>query len=124
MLVFGQSPPYDVAEDCRAGLEAGVGLDFPGELTDVGDILAKRNDSGALPRLYRAVHGGKNVIKRELMLRDDDRLAAAGDRGVESEVAAVPSHNLDYGYALVGCGSVAETVDALDNGAERSAESD
>ena len=37
----GHSAPYDVAEDCCTGLEAGVSLNLACELADVGDILAE-----------------------------------------------------------------------------------
>ena len=73
----------------------------------VGAGLPQRRAHGVLPALLGRV------------LRDQDVVAAAGDRRHQGQVAAVAAHHLDHEAALVAGRGAGQRVDRLDDAVQR-----
>ncbi len=125
----GRAAALDVAEDGHPGVLAEPRLQhvahpgrgdrltgtLPGALGDhhhgvaaaVGAGLPQGRAHGVLP-----AHLGR-------MLRDQDVVAAAGDRRHQGQVAAVASHHLDHEAALMAGRGAGQRVDRLDDAMQR-----
>ena len=92
---------------------------------DVGDALRDDDDEVVLAGAQSADHLLDDVaVDVEADLIDPAGGAAAGDAGIQRQMARAVAHDLDHRAAVVRLGSVAQAVDGLDCGVERGIETD
>ena len=103
-----------MAENRRAGLDAGLLLNALGKAVNTADTLSDQNNEMLLTRPLGKAHPIDDVaLEIVLHFGNEDGRSADGDTGLQGEIAAAAAHNLNDAAAVVRLGRIAQTVDHL-----------
>ena len=90
-----------MTENCSTALNACCLFDFLGKLFASADTFCNNNDEVVLAALLSFDYLSDNIVYCEGLFLSNNVCRTAGDTCIESYVACISAHNLNYGASVV-----------------------